>query len=214
MTPRTFIFDLDGTLLDTLSDIAAAGNFALTQLDRPTHPVAEYRMMVGNGADVLMQRALGPGHASLAAAGLKHFKAHYAEHLTDTSAPYPGIADMLDALAKRGAALAVLTNKPDAAAKKIVRTLLGRWNWVTIDGHRDHVPKKPDPTAALAIAKMTGTPPGACVFVGDSSTDMKTAVNAGMIAVGVLWGYRDRTDLVNHGAQHLIAHPADLLMLF
>lgn len=211
--PRPVLFDLDGTLIDSLTDIAHAANFALSQLHRPTHDVPAYRRMVGDGADVLMQRALGREHQSLTAEALTLFKQHYAEHLLDNTRPYPGIAELLTALCERGCRIAVLTNKPDAAARHIVQQLLSDWPWAVVAGHREGIPKKPDAAPAIAIAQQLGTHPAACLFVGDSNTDMHTAVNARMIGVGVSWGFRDRAELLAAGATHVIDHPDELVEL-
>jgi len=205
------IFDLDGTLIDSLIDIAHAANFAMAQLDQTTHPIDAYRTMVGDGADVLMQRALPPDQQHLCDDALQLFKQHYAQHVTDHTTLYAGVAQLLDDLAQRDITLAVLTNKPQRATEQIAAKLLTRWTWAAMHGHRADVPKKPDPRPALAIAQIVGVDSADCVFVGDTSTDMRTAVAAGMIAVGVTWGFRPREELVEHGAHHIIDHPAELL---
>lgn len=207
------LFDLDGTLLDTLADIAAAANHALVELGQPAHPVAAYRYMAGDGADVLMQRALPKDSQVLAAEALRCFKAYYIDHAFDHTALYDGVAMMLDGLVERGWQLAVLSNKPHENTQRVVERLLGRWPWAEVAGHKPDVPKKPDPTSALAIVERLGLSPDEVWYLGDTNTDMLTATSAGMIAVGVLWGFRDRDELVEHGARHLIDEPMQLLDL-
>lgn len=209
--PHAIVFDLDGTLLDTLGDIAAAANHALSQLGQPTHPTEAYRMKVGHGSDVLMQRALPPDRHDLLEQALRLFKTYYTDHLNDRTRLYPGITEMLDALAARHLPLGVLSNKPEQATRACVQQLLGRWRWSAIAGHREDTPKKPDPTAALRIAHTIGVAPDQCWLVGDSDPDMQTATRAGMRPIGVTWGYRDRQLLIDHGADRLIDHPAQLL---
>ncbi|MEX2673491.1 MAG: HAD-IA family hydrolase [Phycisphaeraceae bacterium] len=211
--PHAILFDLDGTLIDSLADIASAANASLRDLAQPTHHTPDYRMMVGDGADVLMRRALPADQQHLADEGLALFKQHYAQHVADETALYEGMDDTLDALTERGFPMAIVTNKPQAAADQIAAKLLTRWTWVCTTGHCEGVPKKPDPTSALAAAEAAGVAPGRCLFVGDSKTDMLTATAAGMVAVGVTWGFRDRAELVAHDAAHVIDHPQELLTL-
>lgn len=211
MQKRAVIFDLDGTLLDSLADIAAAANRALAALEMPGHDVEAYRTMVGAGADVLMQRALPDERQDLLDPALEGFRTHYRQTMIDHTAPYDGVPELLDALSDRRIPLAVLSNKPDPAARRIVDALLGRWNWSAVAGHRPDVPKKPDPTAAVRMAAEIGVEPADCLFVGDSAVDMQTAVGAGMKPVGVLWGFRGRAELIEHGAAHLLTTPSELL---
>jgi phosphoglycolate phosphatase len=189
------LFDLDGTIADTLDDIAASTNMVLAARDLPTYDRDAYRHFVGEGV--------------VAA----EFKVVYAAHLVDRTAPYPGVRDLLNQLAARGVAIAVLSNKPDWATQKVVGELFADVPFSAVVGFREHVPRKPDPTSALAMAESLGVPPGRCALIGDTATDMKTAVAAGMIPVGVLWGFRDREELVEAGAKHLIERPAQFLDL-
>jgi phosphoglycolate phosphatase len=211
MNQRAVIFDLDGTLLDSLADIAAAANRALAALGLPGHDTEAYRRMVGSGADVLMQRALPDDQQTLLRSALERFREHYRSGMLDHTAPYEGVPQLLDRLSERGVPMAVLSNKPDAAAQQIVATLLGRWTWSAVAGHRADVPKKPDPVAATRMAEKLGVEPADCLFVGDSAVDMQTAVNAGMRPIGVLWGFRDRGELIEHGAAELLEQPLELL---
>lgn len=205
------IFDLDGTLINSLDDIAAAANHALATLGQPTHTVEEYRYKVGYGADVLFQKALPADAQHLVPGALVRFKAYYAEHMDDHTRLYDGVGDMLDALQRRGIPLAVLSNKPHAATVAIVKKMLGRWQFAAVAGHRENVPKKPAPEPALALAAELQVEPRRVYFVGDAEPDMQTAAAAGMNAVGALWGFRSREELIHHGAKHLIAHPLELL---
>jgi phosphoglycolate phosphatase len=211
--PRPILFDLDGTLLDTLQDIADAANWALTQLGMPTHPLPPYRHFVGEGADVLMQRILPPDRQDLAAECLRLYKLRYADHAFDATRPYPGIAGLLTALTARQVPLAVLSNKPDAATRQVIDHYFPGVPWAEVAGHKPDVPRKPDPAAALAIAARWKVAPALCLFVGDTKIDMATARNAGMTAVGCLWGFRDEQELRDAGAHHILANPAELLTL-
>jgi phosphoglycolate phosphatase len=208
--PRAAIFDLDGTLADTLADIASAMNHALASLSLPTHDLAAYATFVGEGVEHLADRALPPGRADLRPALVERYVARYDEVYLAESVPYPGMIDLLDTLAARGIALAVLSNKPDAATQKVVSALFGDHRFVSVAGHKAEVPKKPDPSGALAIATRLGIPPADFIFAGDTAIDMQTAVAAGMIPVGVSWGFRPE-ELLANGARFLAATPADIL---
>jgi phosphoglycolate phosphatase len=211
MDIRLLICDLDGTLLDTLADIAAACNHALAELGQPTHPADDYRMMVGEGADVLVRRALPAGRQDLAEQALRLFKAYYETHPHDVSRPYSGIPELLEALTARGVKLAVLTNKPHSIAQRVIGALLGTFPWIAIVGQREGVPKKPDPFAAWDLARDARIAPAQCAFLGDSKIDMQTAVAAGMLPLGAAWGFRSREELLTHGARLILDHPVDLL---
>jgi phosphoglycolate phosphatase len=208
------LFDMDGTLVDSLSDIASSMNHVLAAHAMPTHPIDAYRTLVGEGASQLVWRAIpererARAHEQL----LAEYKARYRGHLIVESRPYEGIEALLEGLEARAIAKAVVTNKPRAAAAQIVERLLGRFRWASVEGQVDGVPHKPDPTMALAAASACAIDPACCFFVGDSSIDMETARRASMIAVGCTWGFRAREELVSSGAAHLIDHPRDLLAL-
>jgi phosphoglycolate phosphatase len=207
------MFDLDGTLADTLVDIAAAGNYALRQLGRPVQPVARYRYLAGQGAHSLVTDALGPEHAGDIPRGVELFKQYQLEHGLEHTHPYPGIPEMLEGLVRRGLKLAVLSNKPDAATQIAVRTVLGSFRFDAVAGQRDDQPLKPDPRPALALARQLGVAPGQWFYLGDTRVDMETARGAGFYAVGVLWGFRDEPELRAAGAQALIRDPRALLEL-
>ena len=213
MRYQGILFDLDGTLADTLADIAGAANYGLTQIGRPTLPVARYRLMVGRGLQRLFQQALTPDDEHLIPRAAAAFEEHYAAHGSDQTRPYEGVPALLDALAARGATTAILSNKPDAGTQDTVREVLGRWRFHLVRGHRPPTPLKPDPAAAMAISAELGIAPEHWLYLGDTGVDMQTATGAGMFAVGALWGFRDEAELRDNGAQSIIAHPTDLLAL-
>jgi phosphoglycolate phosphatase len=207
------IFDLDGTLVDTLTDIANAANTVLAKQGLPTHPVVRYREFVGDGVRVLMTRALPPerrDEATLAAC-LATMSVEYERHLNQTAQPYPGIPELLAGLKSRGFRIAVLSNKPDEFAARCIRGFFGPGIFEPILGLRPDRPRKPDPAGALEIAAHWGMQSRRIVYLGDSGTDMITAVHAGMFPIGVLWGYRSEAELVAAGAKRVLRAPADLL---
>jgi phosphoglycolate phosphatase len=208
---RAVLFDLDGTLVDSLADLANATNHALATLGCPTHPRAAYRYFVGDGARTLCQRALPADKQDLLDEALRLMRAHYDAHRYDETQPYPGVPELVAALAQRGYRLAVLSNKPDRFTKELVAHYFPAAPFDAVRGQLPHIPLKPDPAAALQIAQELGIPPAEWLYLGDTNTDMRTAREAGMHAVGVLWGFRDRQELEDSGAQCLIARPADLL---
>ncbi|WP_309888128.1 HAD family hydrolase [Archangium sp.] len=211
MPPRAALFDLDGTLVDSLQDIREAMNHALALHGLPVHPLSDYRRFVGEGVRVLVARAVPTGREDVHAAVLAAYQAHYAEHHLKHTRPYPGVLGVLSRLAGEGVKLAVLSNKPDAATRKLVAALLPDVPFGAVYGERTGVPRKPDPTAALGIATELGVEPGDCAFIGDTAVDMDTARAAGMYSVGVTWGFRDVEELQAHGARAL-AHTADELL--
>jgi phosphoglycolate phosphatase len=208
---KAALFDLDGTLADTLADIGGSMNHVLEGYGFPTHGIDAYKTMLGEGLELLARLALPPGREALVADALLRYRAHYAEHFADQSAPYPGVAELLDGLSALELPLAVLSNKRDDFTRACVERLLPRWRFSEVRGERAGTPRKPDPQAALEIARALGVPVAECAFIGDTRVDMETAVNAGMLPVGALWGYRTREELVASGARVLLAHPLDLL---
>jgi phosphoglycolate phosphatase len=207
------LFDLDGTLLDTLEDLAVAANLALTGQGLPPHPIDAYRHFVGDGLGTLAERILPPGRRDEAtvAATVTAFREAYGRTWQNRSAPYPGVAVLLDQLAGGGVRFSVLSNKPDAFTRLCVQRLLPHWHFEPVLGQRDGVPKKPDPAAALEIARLLVVHPSRMLYVGDTGVDMRTAHGAGMDAAGALWGFRDRDELTRAGARYLVARPEDLL---
>lgn len=210
MTIRAVLFDLDGTLLDSLPDIGGSMNQVLEDLSLPTHAMPAYNEFVGEGVTRLVERALPAGQEGQKAEAEAAFRRVYAERLTDRSAPYPGIAKLLDRLQARGLPIAVCSNKPQAMTERVVATLFTRWSWAGVEGQRDERPRKPDPAAALELAATLGISPADVAFVGDTKTDMQTATAAGMQPVGVLWGFRGRAELEAHGAKVVFASAAEL----
>jgi len=213
--PRALIFDLDGTLLDSLEDLADAMNHVLGAAGLPTHAVAAYRYFVGDGIEMLVRRALPEGAADDAtvARTVAAMGEEYDRRATRKTRPYPGIPELLDALFARGLPVAILSNKPHEATRQVVERLLPRWAFAAVRGARPEVPKKPHPAGALELASHLGVPPQDFLYLGDTGTDMRTARGAGMRAVGVLWGFRPAEELTAAGAEALVAAPGDLLPL-
>lgn len=210
---KAVLFDLDGTLLDTLEDIANACNAALARHGFPAHPPRAYRYFVGDGVQVLMSRVVPAGHANpetLAAVALA-YREDYGRHWNARTRPYDGIPELLDQLTRRGLALAVLSNKPDDFTRRCVSELLPRWVFSRVLGASSAFPPKPDPAAALHVAAGLNLPVEEVIYLGDTDTDMKTATAAGMLPVGALWGFRTAEELRQSGARHLVAHPQELL---
>ncbi len=212
---RAVIFDLDGTLLDTLEDIATSANAALASLGFPAHETEAYKQLVGEGVDTLARRALpvGKGDPATVDEMVRRYRREYAARWKENSRPYAGVPEMLDGLTGRGIRLAVLSNKRQDYTEMMTAALLPGRPFEVVAGARPGVPIKPDPTAALKIAEICGLPPSAIAFLGDSGIDMETARAAGMCPLGALWGFRDAEELLASGAQALLAHPPDLLYL-
>ncbi len=213
MSYKAVLFDLDGTLLDTLEDLANAGNRVLADQSLPVHPVDAYRYFVGAGIVNLVERILPESHrqAQMIASTVAEFERVYAENWHDRTAPYAGVPEMLDQLVANGLQLAILSNKPEAFTLLCVEKLLPHWPFSPIFGQRPGVPKKPDPAAALEAAQRLNSSPREILYVGDTSIDMHTARSAGMDPVGVLWGFRGADELKEAGAGWLINHPRELL---
>jgi len=215
MSYRAVLFDLDGTLLDTIGDLADSTNAALRRMGHPEQPVERYRYFVGLGVAHLVQSALPEGHRSEeeVARGIRLLGEEYGARCTANTRPYPGVPELLDALVAHDIRLAILSNKPEHYTRLIVEKLLSRWPFAPVVGAREEVPNKPDPAGALEIARELGLPPAAFLYLGASGIDMETAVAAGMFAVGALWGFREAEELKGTGAQALIARPEELLGL-
>lgn len=208
------IFDLDGTLLDTLQDLAAAGNHTLSAMGLPTHHYQAYKQFVGNGVPTLVQRMLpekNRGESTLALAQ-SLFEKYYTAHMRDLTAPYPGIVEMLANLKAAGVQMAVLSNKPDALARPIVEDYFpGIFPWVM--GLAEGFEAKPHPGSALYLLRQMGAAPTQTLYVGDSNVDMQTAAAAGLRSCGVLWGFRTREELLAAGANLLAENAAELEQL-
>lgn len=214
MTPyQTYIFDLDGTLLDTLRDLAASVNFALRSHSMPEHSIDDVRHFVGNGVRLLMERAVPQGTKNpLFDAAFNTFRQHYMQHSLDTTQPYPGIVDTLHTLRSRGCRIAVVSNKMMAATQALCRHFFPDTVEVAIGEHEaEGIRKKPAPDTVFAALRELGTGPEGAVYVGDSDVDILTAHNSQMPCISVLWGFRDRDFLIQNGAETLISAPSELI---
>ena len=212
---KCVLFDLDGTLVDSLVDLADSMNRVLNRQGLASHPTQAYRYFVGDGIIKLAQRAL-PAEArqeEIIEDCARKMRQEYALHWADTTRPYPGIAELLDTLAGRGIQMAILSNKPDALTQEVVRTLLPQWDFAAVAGAKETFPRKPDPAGALRIASLLQREPADFLYLGDTNTDMQTARAARMFAIGALWGFRTAEELKEHGAQALISVPSELCPL-
>jgi phosphoglycolate phosphatase len=190
-------------------------NSVLEGMGFPQHPLAAYRYFVGDGVEMLAQRVLPADSRDDAAIArcVQGMREAYERRWAAKSRPYEGMPELLDALTRRGVIMAVLSNKPHAFTEKVVATLLPRWRFARVLGARPGVPKKPDPAAALEIARQLDVPPGRFLYLGDTNTDVRTAIAAGMYPVGALWGFRTAEELTAAGARTLIRHPMELMAL-
>jgi phosphoglycolate phosphatase len=215
MAVHGVVFDLDGTLLDTLSDLADAGNAALARLGHPVHPVDAYRTFVGDGMRTLVTRLLPDARRDEAdiEAALQLMREEYSARWDAKTRPYDGVPEMLTALQDCGMLLGIVSNKPHDFTQLCVKRLLPRWSFLAVIGTRDGVPVKPDPTGALQVAAALGVAPADCLYVGDTDTDMKTGNHAGMPTVGAVWGFRTAEELRRSGAAHLAETPTELVSL-
>lgn len=215
MTYQAVIFDLDGTLLDTLEDIADSANSVLRQYGYPEHARDAYRYFIGDGMEKLVRRVIPEPHPApeLVAQCLNAMRTVYGTRWSNHSHPYAGIPELLTTLAARGLKRAVLSNKPDDFTKMMVASLLPGCSFDAIVGSTPSVPTKPDPASARAIARRLRLLPSQFLFLGDSRVDMETAVAAGMFPVGALWGFRTAEELSAGGAKALISTPSELLEL-
>ena len=211
---KAVIFDLDGTLADTIASITYCGNLALSRFGLPSFGEEDYKHFVGDGAAMLIRRAL------LAAGDerLEHFDEVYETYLEIFAKdcmyqvkPYEGICALLEELKRLSVRIAVLSNKPDRDSLRVVEALFGKGYFDFVQGQREDIPRKPDPAGVYRIMEAFGLPAGDFLYVGDSGVDMKTGRAAGIFTVGVLWGFRDREELVENGADAVISKPLELL---
>ena len=211
----TIIFDLDGTLLDTLSDLAASVNYALKAHDMPTHTIDDIRRFVGNGVRLLMERAIPNGAANPKfEETFATFRQHYMEHSLDTTCPYDGICELLTTLRSRGYHTAVVSNKFYAATQELCRHFFADTIEVAIGEHEaEGIRKKPAPDTVNEALRQLGVSRERAIYVGDSDVDIATAKASGMPCISVLWGFRDRQFLIEHGGTTFIHHPSELLTL-
>ena len=214
ITYNTYIFDLDGTLLDTLTDLAASTNYALRTHGMPEHTIDEVRRFVGNGVRKLMERAVPDGTDNpLFDEAFATFRQYYMEHSLDTTRPYEGIPDMLAALKAKGCHLAVVSNKMMAATQELCRHFFPETIEVAIgENEAEGIRKKPAPDTVIAALRQLGVGEEGAVYVGDSDVDIATARNSNLPCISVLWGFRDRDFLLQHGASTLISAPEELLV--
>ncbi len=213
---KAIIFDLDGTLLNTLEDIAISVNFALDSLGFQTYEVDRYRYFVGEGAKKLFENifASNPQPESTIKEAVRLFEEHYAKQFNQNTKLYEGVSKMLTFLQKRGFKMAILSNKPDSFTKMCAIKYLRKWQFDAVYGIRDEVPRKPHPQGALEIAKILEVEPSECYFLGDTMIDMITANSANMIALGALWGFRDEAELRKYGCKFTFKEPSDLILFF
>lgn len=212
---RAVLFDLDGTLLDSLADIGESMNAALTEHGFPTHPLSEYKRMVGDGVTILARRALPRDHRDdrTVSECVRSMRRVYGTRWHVETRPYDGIHELVDNLRKQGLVLAVLSNKPDDFTRVVIERYFGAGCFARVVGERAGIPPKPDPTSALTIAHELGVLPAECLYLGDTDTDMRTAVAAGMHPVGAAWGFRPVDELTRSGARAIAERPADLLRM-
>lgn len=214
-TEAAVLFDLDGTLLDTLTDLATSGNDVLSSRGFPTHPVEAYKTFIGDGMENLVRRIFPeenrPAEGGPLATALEEYRAAYSRNWKNTTCLFHGIADLLDELKNRSIPIGVLSNKAHDFTVKCIEEFFPAWEWDIILGHREGKEKKPDPAGAIEAAGILGVAPENCFFVGDSDVDMLTAVNAGMHPIGVSWGFRSPEELRGAGAEMVIDTPEEFV---
>lgn len=207
------IFDLDGTLLDTIADLATGTNYALHQNGFPEHPKEAYPFFVGNGINKLFERALPEGKKTEEniLRIRKDFLAYYDAHNTDESHPYPGIPELLATLQEQGIRLAVASNKYQRATAKLIAFYFPRIAFAAVLGQREGIPTKPDPAIVQEILQTAQISPSETLYVGDSGVDMQTALNSGVTSCGVTWGFRPRAELESFSPDYIVNRPEDIL---
>ncbi len=215
MTYKAVLFDLDGTLLDSIEDMGDSLNRVLVQNGFPTHDRDAYCRFVGDGATNLISRALPEGKRTdmVIRSCLEAFLKDYDKNWNVKSRLYEGISELLNKLSSRGLKISVLSNKPHRYTLKCMDGFLSDWDFDVVFGQRDNVPRKPDPAGALEIAEKLNILPSDFLYLGDTETDMKTSIDAGMFPVGVLWGFRSAKELRENGAKVLLKKPLDILDL-
>ena len=209
---KLIIFDLDGTLINTIADLGACTNYALEKLGYPTHDIESYKFRVGNGINNLFRRALPEGEKTdeNVLRVRREFIPYYNAHNTDLSRPYPGMVELLEALQTEGILLAVASNKYQEATTKIIGELYPSIRFSAVLGQREGINIKPDPQIVFDILQATGVDKADVLYVGDSGVDMQTGLNAGVETCGVTWGFRPRTELEPFHPQHIVDNVAEL----
>ena len=211
MTARLVIFDLDGTLVDSIGDLAEAAEYALKENGYPSNPKDNYRYYVGNGTMKLIERALPEGTDEAEICRIhKVFSERYREHCLDLTKPYDGIQSMLHKLKAAGIMIAVASNKPDEFAKTIVAELFGEGYFDSVHGKREGVPAKPAPDIVFSIMKELDVQAGDTIIAGDSDVDVATAHNAGTECIGCVWGFRGYDELKRAGAEYIAYKAEDI----
>ena len=205
------IFDLDGTLLNTITDLGRACNYALEVMGFAPHPIQAYAYMVGNGVRSLMEKSQPDADSETIDIMLKHFKEYYNEHCLQDTKPYPGITELLTNLNERGVALAVASNKYQYATEKIIKGCLGEFPFVAIEGQKEGRHRKPDPSIIFSILSSYPIPKKEVLYIGDSSIDIETAKRACVESIGVSWGFRSAAELRRANADHIVTHPSQIL---
>ena len=212
---ETIIFDLDGTLIDSLEDIAVCMNQVLKELNLPIHEMNDYKYFVGGGISILVDNSLNALNKEitdeLKEKVTQRFKEIYDQKLHLKTKAYDGIYELLDELVTLDCNIGILSNKPHEFTVQYANSLFSKYNIKEVHGQKSDVPKKPDPIAAITIANSFNIPCEEIYFVGDTMVDMQTAVNANMIGIGVLWGFRDEKELMENGADFIVKHPLDIL---
>ena len=209
------IFDLDGTLLNTIEDLGYAANHALQAHGYPTHSIASYPFFVGNGVRRLIERVLPEDARTEATIDrlLITFKEYYNDHNTDYTKPYEGIPELLSLLSSRGVAIAVASNKYQAATEKLISHFFPTLSCIAVEGQKEGVPVKPDPSIVFEILAKAKTPKADTIYIGDSGVDMETARRACVDSVGVTWGFRPEKELVENHADTIVNSPGDIAKL-
>ncbi len=210
---RLVIFDLDGTLLNTISDLGSATNHALRELGYQEHSLASYPMMVGNGVTRLIERAL-PEEArtkEIIETAREKFREYYDDHLCDSTIPYPGITELLDNLQAEGVGLAVASNKYQSAVERLIDQFFPAIEWRAIEGQKEGVPVKPDPSIVFEILSKAPTRKSKVLYVGDSAVDIETARRACVDSCGVTWGFRPKRELTDAHADNIATDPAEII---
>ncbi|MDE6108962.1 MAG: HAD family hydrolase [Muribaculaceae bacterium] len=212
---KLVIFDLDGTLLDTITDLGDAANYTMQEMGYPTHARASYPMMVGGGVARLLERALPDSarNPETLARALEIFRARYDEHLADNTTVYPGISRLLDELTARGIRVAVASNKYESAVRRLVERFFPEVPWAAVCGNVEGVPVKPDPSIIFRVLTECPTPKAEVLYTGDSGVDMETARRACVDSIGVTWGFRTAAELRAHYATHIVSAPEAILEL-